>query len=352
MMSPTIEYVEPSTADRDFSDPEQVRSYFDAQNIAIAETIHELMQYANNPDFILIDGQTLVEYLASGQACPIGMIAAFYTTWDEALGMRGWRICDGRNGTPQIHPNPDEPLDETNIARFIRASGWGEDVTDGATKRKAGSANHRHKIETDTHTHTVTVDDHAEMAHAHNLSAANTTVQLSFTNIVEVSGGSHAHCCTSTGGCHGHTCTFNDGGHTHGSGTCSGTDDTKNVQGCSSGGTAVSGSGHSHTITGAGSHSHTVTISSTTGEHTHALAISGGTHSHTCTFVQGCASVHTHAISGAIDPHQALAHTVHEVAVGIDTYTQGPSAPSSGSDTTCANYPPYAEVIFMLRVKE
>lgn len=236
----------PSRYGQDLSDPDVLESVLAARDSALMQFAQDVTRLANDPRYIVVNGQPLQKQ-AEADAQPRGTLRIYHGSWANALKMRGWKICDGTGGTPQIHPSPN---DTSTLSRYMLASAWGSDS--GTT---SGAATHSHAFTQPSAHASPSVDAHAldfsTLVNAHNASdicSHSLAHTHDFTN-----------CCTSepsatTTACCG-AAEVASSTHTH---TVSGTTDQKlgDSEGCHTGTLAHSGSTNlSHSVTFTGSHS-------------------------------------------------------------------------------------------------
>jgi hypothetical protein len=134
-----IEYTEPTfSRNYDWNNPLRIRDALSAVIRSVAESVSEISEHINNPNYILVNGEPIEKTVGKG-AWRRGEVRFFHRTWAEAQKIcneAGAVFCDGRNGSPQFHPDPD---DSTSVARYIKASD--SDTDSGDT---GGAATHTH----------------------------------------------------------------------------------------------------------------------------------------------------------------------------------------------------------------
>jgi hypothetical protein len=134
---------------------------FGSFGVAVRRAFEELNTRAQDPASIRVetsDGPQTLRDLGSAVLCR-GMIVPIHCSWASALMRRGFVICDGSNGTPKIHPRPN---DSVQVQRFIRATLWG--TSSGAT---GGTSLHTHS-DHDAADIAAAIKDHDGHTHSYN----------------------------------------------------------------------------------------------------------------------------------------------------------------------------------------
>jgi hypothetical protein len=136
----------------DWSNPNEVRDYQLSNNKAIQDAFAEIQRVGNNPNFIVVNGQTLQQTLSGALAWPgeLKLMTGSLSNARKWARKYGWHLADGTDGY----------LDARHL--FLRGAGTGKDA--GAT---GGSDTHVHTLCMDGHTHTFTGDGHV---HAYSVS--------------------------------------------------------------------------------------------------------------------------------------------------------------------------------------
>jgi hypothetical protein len=153
-------FIGASTDGVDFSDSFQSEQYHISNNALIANAIENLRKQANDPRYIMVDGKPLSENNQS-RLWRTGMIVQYFGGWDDAYGLSsyGFYVCDGRNGTPTIHPaNPG------GTQRYTKATDWG---TNSNPERNGGSSTHTHSASAGGHTHGYSGSTDSAGSHSH-----------------------------------------------------------------------------------------------------------------------------------------------------------------------------------------
>jgi len=132
---------------------EELDGHLASRDIALQDFVQQIQEQMNNPKNIVTGGKSLAENSESLTA-PRGTLRLFYGSWGEALFMKGWKICDGTGGTPQIHPTPGG---DVAYQRFLKATAWGQNA---GTVYDGGS--HSHPF-TEPGDHTLDIANHNDI---------------------------------------------------------------------------------------------------------------------------------------------------------------------------------------------
>lgn len=128
----------PSFDGIDLSNPIALQQHFMSMYQALNTWARGFSERANDPRYIVLpNGKTLAD--GTNQGLERGMLVLYHGTWSAATRLaarRALRFCDGRNGTPQIHPSPN---DATTLQRYMLASAYG-----AASGTLGGAATHAH----------------------------------------------------------------------------------------------------------------------------------------------------------------------------------------------------------------
>jgi hypothetical protein len=131
----------PSLDGVDFGNPDEMMSQYLGMYQALNSWARLIADQMNDPRYIIMpDGKSLA---SAEKSLERGMLVLYHGTWSSAAGFARRRQCvfaDGRNGSPQIHPSPD---DATTLQRYVRASCWG--CNSGAL---SGAETHAHAVTT------------------------------------------------------------------------------------------------------------------------------------------------------------------------------------------------------------
>jgi hypothetical protein len=203
-MREALEYNEPSMHGLNFSNPSMVQEAVKAVISSVAELAAEVSEHINNPKYIVVNGKTLQQSLEEGK-WEKGDIKIHHGTWASAMAQvrKGWRICDGTFGTPQIHPRQGS----SDLQRVPRGGAYGSNS--GST---GGAATHTHTATMASHQHPINIAGGAQSAGAHQHQIPCSTNSLD--NV----------CTTGSSQAAAH-------GHCHGGNTCSGGAHPHNVEG-------------------------------------------------------------------------------------------------------------------------
>jgi hypothetical protein len=294
-----LEYVSPSMTGRGLEPgvEDALSSMGGSLQYLVDEINWELDQLRN----VQIPGQGSVslQELFDGTAAwaeamflPSNSIVMYHGTWQDAAELAGWTICDGSNGSPQIHPPPSAA---SPVQRMVRATAFGTGSGD-----TAGTECHCHA----TCTAMACAGDHYRL----NCDCACTTCDC--------------HCHTLGAAC---ACTCTDGCHCHDSGTLSACcNDCYGVQVCCGTDHCVSQNQHTHAVEGC------------TACNTHAHCVQGST----------CCEDHCHGVQGA------TCCECHCHQVCGDTCCNGDHVHAlSSTNTSCdAHLPQLIDVIFLMKL--
>ena len=203
----------PSREGFDLTDPEDLENVFELYDQSLRDMSEQLREQTNNANYITVGGRSLSKN-GGPWTPPSGTLFHYHGSWASALSLRGQYglvICDGRNGTPQHHPNPSVG---GSLQRYSKPSAWG--CPAGTT---GGNRFHDHCFSQPAH-QVITIDSH-EVNFA---SICSHTVDFTYI-------GNHEDLC------HSHCVEL----------TTDTSDDTVNV---ATDGTAVSACSHFHCVTG------------------------------------------------------------------------------------------------------
>jgi len=304
--------------------PSQVEDAFSSVGGSIAMLVDELNWELEQLRNVKIPGQGTVglQELFDGTAAwaeamfvPAGTIVMYHGRWQNAAEIPGWAICDGSNGTPEIHPPPSS---DSPVQRMVRATAFG--TRSGTT---AGAK---------CHCHTTCTTSSCTGGHNHVLGDAQESCGYTSCDC-------HCHtlncdcvttCCD---GCHGHeiacdcTTTCIDGCHCHGAGSYYSAQCTASAQAC--GGTTHCFSCHDHC--------HDVCGCSDCNTHQHGVC--------GCTCC-GCESCHQHGVCGATccEPH---CHCLCGTTCNTDDHAHTLGCKVTSCD---AHLPQLIDVIFLMKL--